>query len=347
MQDEKSGRRATLTSVAAAAGVSLPTVSKVVNGRGDVAPATRARIKELLAEHEYVGATQARARAQVRSINLVFDTYVNPYSMEITRGVIAASTELDVDVVVGLSRLESAGVTWADRVVRSAGEGLILVTTELSKAQREYFAAARVPLVLIDPINLPSADVVSIGATNWSGALAAVEHLLELGHTRIGAIVGNPSAVFGGARLHGYRAALSNADISYDADLVRTGPVTFDAARQDSLDLLRDPRARPTAVFATSDVEALGVLEAARELGIRVPDDLSVVSFDDTVLARMSAPPLTVIKQPFAEMGRVATQLLLQLAAGQQPASHRVELATELVVRESTAPPANPTRRLR
>jgi LacI family transcriptional regulator len=339
-------RRATLTSVAQAAGVSLPTVSKVVNGRGDVAPATRARIEQLLAQHEYVGSSQARPQVGLRCLNLVFDTYLNPYSMEITRGVIEAAAEQEVDVVLGLSKSPVSGATWADRVVRSGREGLILVTTELTAAQRDHFVLARVPLVLIDPINVPDADVVSIGSTNWSGALNAVDHLLQLGHTRIGAIIGNPNAVFGGARLHGYRAALANAGLAFEPDLVRSGPVTFDAARQDSLLMLQRPD-RPTAIFATSDVEALGVLEAARELGIRVPDQLSVISFDDTVLARMSAPPLTVISQPFAEMGRVATQMLLQLAAGQRPASHRIELATKLVVRESTAAPSTPTEQIR
>src|SRR5215472_6057410 len=166
------GRRATLAAVAREAGVSLPTVSKVVNGRDDVSEETRARIEQLLAVHQYVGWGQGRRKTAVRSICLVFDSFQNPYSMEISRGVMQAAAEAGTDVSISLTSVSTPGVTWADRVIRSGPVGLILVTSELSDTQRAHFTRARLPLVLIDPINLPGPEVISIGATNWTGAVS-------------------------------------------------------------------------------------------------------------------------------------------------------------------------------
>lgn len=331
-------RRSTLAMVAKEAGVSAPTVSKVLNGHGNIAPETRARIEALLAEHDYVPRAAGRRRTQLQSLTLVFDTFENPYGMEITRGVLSAAAESGVTVNLDLTSLSGSRGDWLDRVLGGAPNALVLVTTALTSAQRKRLAKQAVPFVVIDPLNLPGPDVISVGATNWTGALAAVEHLIGLGHRRIGAIVGRPETSFGGARLHGYRSAHENAGLAVDPTLVAHGDFRFEPALRHALRLLRldEP---PTAIFASSDVQALGVLEAARQLKMRVPDGLSVVSFDDTLLAKVTAPPLTAIRQPFAEMGRAATQILQRMIAGEQPESHRIELATHLVVRESTAVP--------
>jgi len=328
-----------LATVAKEAGVSAPTVSKVLNGHGDIAPETRARVAALLAEHDYVPRSAARRRGNLRSLTLVFDTFENPYGMEIARGVMQAAADSGIAVGMDLTSLSGPGSGWLERVLGSAPDALLLVTTALTAAQRKRVARQGTPFVVIDPLNLPGADVISVGATNWTGALSAVEHLIGLGHRRIGAIIGRPETSFGGARLHGYRSALENAGITADPDLIAHGEFRFEPALDHALRLLRLPDP-PTAIFASSDVQALGVLEAARQLTIRVPDSLSVVSFDDTVLAKVTAPPLTAVRQPFAEMGRAATQILQRIVAGEQPESHRIELATQLIVRRSTAPPA-------
>ncbi|MGW5650454.1 substrate-binding domain-containing protein [Streptomyces humi] len=178
----------------------------------------------------------------------------------------------------------------------------------------------------------------SIGVTNWSGARDAVNHLLGLGHTRIGMVAGRSHSLAGAARLHGYRAALEEAGIGYDPAIVRSTDFDYDEALTATLHLLRAER-RPTAVFAASDAQALGVLEAARQQGLRVPDDLAVMSFDDTLVAAMACPPLSAVRQPFEELGHEATRVLLQLSEGRRPASPRIELATELVLRTSTSVP--------
>jgi LacI family transcriptional regulator len=139
------------------------------------------------------------------------------------------------------------------------------------------------------------------------------------------------------ARVHGYHAALSQAKIATDPTLVRDGEFTFDAGLRAGMDLLTQAN-RPTAVFASNDLQALGLIEAARCCNLRIPDDLSVVGFDDMAPARWASPPLTTVQQPFAEMGRTAVQNLMQLIAGEKLATPRVELATHIVVRQSTAP---------
>lgn len=340
------GKRATLAMVAEAAGVSLPTASKVLNGRGDVAEATRTRVEEVLREFGYVPQNGRRTVAPSRVVDLVFDDLRSTYSLEILRGVTDAGAELGVDVVVGrLPAVADSGPLtpedgWAQRLKASGREGLIVVTSELSLAQVEGFARAALPLVVIDPLYLPRVEVTSVGATNWSGGIAATEHLLSLGHRRIAFAGGHSQASCSQARLHGYRAALENAGATADPDLVLHGDFEYDdgLAMGTRFLALDEP---PTAVFAASDATALGVMEAARRRGLRVPEDLSVVGFDDTVLAERATPALTTVRQPLQDMGRVALRTLLRLADGETLDSHHVELATNLVVRGSTAPLAD------
>lgn len=339
MQTPDNGsRRATLATVADAAGVSLATVSKVVNGRADVAPETRAAIERLLVQYEYVPPSRRRQQAPARVMDLVFNALNSPYALELIRGVTEAAAEAGMDVVVGRTPDDPVGAAWARRLAASGREAIIIVTSELTAQQRRQFDDAGIPLVVIDPVGLPGDDVPSVGATNWAGGLAATEHLVQLGHRRIAAIGGREDALCSRARLHGYQAALDTAGLPADPALVRHGNFQHEPAYRHALDLLdlQDP---PTAVFAGSDLQAFGVIEAARVRGLRVPEDLSVVGFDDLPVARWGAPPLTTVRQPLADMGRMAVRVALRLAAGQPLETHRLELATQLVVRESTAPP--------
>lgn len=330
--------RTTLTGVAEAAGVSVATVSKVVNGRSDVSPETRARIERLLVEHDYVARGPGGTQSPVRTIDLVFDRLINPNNLVITLGVTEAAAEAGVDVVIGTAPDDPLGAAWARKVTTAGREGVILVTSDLTAQQRAQFTQAGIPLVLIDPMNLPDENVPSIGATNFAGGMTATEHLLKLGHRRIAMIEGRHDAVCNTARLHGYQAALTGAGLTPDPRIIKRGDFRFEPAYQAALELfaLDDP---PTAVFTGNDLEAFGVIEAARVRGLRVPDDVSVVGFDDTAAAATSAPPLTTVRQPFAEIGRAALRTLLRLTAGEPLDSHRVELATQLVVRASTAAP--------
>jgi LacI family transcriptional regulator len=184
---------------------------------------------------------------------------------------------------------------------------------------------------------VPSMDVPTIGATNWAGGLSATEHLLSLGHRRIGFIAGPKRLLCSRARLDGYRAGLEAADVPMTDDLIRQGDFYHESGFEGARALL-DLVTPPTAIFAASDQMAFGVYEAVRQRGLLVPGDVSVVGFDDLPESQWSSPPLTTVRQPLAEMGMVAARTVLRLAAGEQIEVPRVELATSLVVRDSTTP---------
>ena len=325
--------RATLGSVAVAAGVSLATVSKVVNNKSDVAPSTRARVQRLLEQHGYVPLS-GRQGIAVRLVDLVFTALDSPWAVEIIRGVASSG----LDAVVSSMADAPEPDRWAEHLAGAGRAGAIIVTSGLTPAQRHAFARAEIPCVVIDPVDLPDPDIPSVGATNWTGGLAATRHLAELGHRRIAVIGGPKHLLCSRARIDGYRAALDGAALPYDPELVRYGDFHhlggYDRARE--LLALPDP---PTAVFAGSDEQAFGVVEAARVAGLAVPADLSVVGFDDLPMSRWASPPLTTVRQPLAEMGRVASQMLQLLMEGRPLDSSRVELATSLVIRSSTAGP--------
>ena len=342
--DTQPGSRVTLASVARVAGVSLPTVSKVLNGHQDVAEETRERVQQVIRESGYLRVTRRAGRPAIPVVELVFDDVVSAYSIEILRGVTDAASAHDVDVVVAKfgrfgDRRPDAD-HWARRSRLAGRSGIISVTTEMSSDHLAAFERERLPLVLIDPVNPPPRhDTVSVGATNWAGGMAATAHLTALGHRRIAYVGGEPGATCSQARLYGYHAALAQAGIEQDPALVRGGGFDTPTGYTATLELAALPEP-PTAVFAACDASAVGVVEAARTLGLRVPEDLSVVGFDNTYLAEHCFPKLTTIAQPLEEMGRVALRTLLRLADGDTLESHHVELATQLVERASTAPPA-------
>ncbi len=340
-------RRATLAAVAAEAGVSLPTVSKVVNGRPDVAPDTRARVERLLGEFNYhrPGARRGLRRGRRSGlIDLIFNGLDSPWAVEILRGVEDWCASHATGAAVSAVRHGSARpASWTSALASHDTEGVILVTSELTAPQLEQLRGEGIPLVVVDPVNLPDADLPSVGTTNWAGGLAATDHLTSLGHTRIGAIAGPPEYLCSRARLDGYRSALDRARVPHRPELIRHGDFQHEGGFLRGSELLNLPEP-PTAIFAGSDQQALGVYEAARQHGLRVPQDLSIVGFDDLPVARWISPPLTTVRQPLTEMGWTAASMLGDLIEGTPLPTQRVELSTELIVRESTATPARQAR---
>jgi LacI family transcriptional regulator len=334
------GRRSrpTLADIAVEAGVSTATVSKVLNGRTDVAAATRERVTQLLKAHSYLPPGVRRARRS-GLVDVVISGLDSPWAVEILRGVEAECAERGTGTVVSLVRGDDARPpSWASLSVQHHSDGVILVTSRITAQQRAQIERAGVGLVVIDPVDLPDTDLVSVGATNWSGGLSATEHLISLGHRRIAAIGGPQEMLCTQARIDGYRAALERAGMELDRALIRYADFRYEGGFQAARALLEAPD-RPTAIFAGSDQQAMGVYEAARQAGLRVPADLSVVGFDDLPLCQWLSPPLTTVRQPLEEMGRIAARTLFQLLDGEPLVTPRVELATELRVRLSTAPP--------
>jgi LacI family transcriptional regulator len=225
------------------------------------------------------------------------------------------------------------------QALRKSGRiGAIFITVDAASPPVATLIQDGFPTVVVDPVRSGgTGSCVSIGATNFSGGLTATEHLLSLGHRRIAHAAGPKTVDCSQARLAGYLSALSAAGIRADEDLIVSSPFTYAGGRASSAHLLDLPD-RPTAIFAAGDEIALGIMEEARRRAIRVPEDLSIVGFDDTYLASRSAPPLTTVAQPLVEMGRLAVRSLSQLISGGVPGASHLELATHLVVRESTAP---------
>jgi LacI family transcriptional regulator len=334
------GRRArpTLAEIAAEAGVSLPTVSKVVNGHADVAARTRARIEQLLGERNYRHPGIRRGR-HAGLIDIVFSGLDSPWAVEILRGVEDWCSAHGMAAAVSSVRHGSARpASWTSALASHDTDGVLLVTSELTPDQLRQLHDEDIPLVVIDPVNLPEPDLPGVGATNWAGGMAATDHLIACGHRRIAAIGGPETHLCSRARIDGYRSALERAGLQYDSALVRSADFQHEQGFLRGGALL-DLADRPTAIFAGSDEQAFGVYEAARQRGLRIPQDLSVVGFDDLPVSRWSSPPLTTVRQPLAEMGRVAAEMLGTLIEGLPLSSRRMELATELVVRGSTAPP--------
>ena len=328
------GRRTTLAAVAQLAGVSVATVSKVVNGRSDVAPETRSRVRELLRRYDYVAPVARRGEGLAHpTVEVQFAGDLKPYVAEALGGVVDAAAELGVSVVISQPE---PGPRWARELVSMGRRALIAVTSVYNPAYLDALTQAGLPLVVLDPLHLPHADVNSVGPTNFAGGFAATQHLLALGHRRIAYLGGPAAAAANQARAHGYRAAMEARKVPVPDAYVRSGEFTYQTGMLGAAALL-DLDTAPTAVFAGNDEIALGVIETARTRGLRVPEDLSVVGFDDTLLARVASPPLTTVRQPLREMGGVALRTALRLADGEKLESHHVELATELVVRDSAA----------
>jgi LacI family transcriptional regulator len=225
-----------------------------------------------------------------------------------------------------------------DHMLHGAIDGLLLVVPLEAMTDVRHLRQRGTPFVVIDPSTPLGHDVPVVATANWAGARMATEHLIGLGHRRIGAITGYPTWCASIDRLAGYHSALLAAGIPINPSYVREADFWIGEGQRAAHELLSLP-ARPTAIFAMSDAMAVGVLRAARERGLEVPADLSVVGFDDVEMSAMVTPALTTIAQPLLEMGRLAVSILYRQINGQPLDANRVELSTRLVVRASTAPP--------
>lgn len=331
--------RVKIADIARAAGVSAPTVSKVLNGRAEVAPETRERVREVLRSHNYQRRPSGK-QPRAGLVDLVIKELATPWSVEIIRGAEDACREAGIGLVVSAVHSAQADAQrWLDNLAGRHSDGVLLAVSDLGSAERERLDALGVPLVLIDPIGDPDPDIASIGSTNWAGGLAATEHLVELGHRRIAMIAGLPNLLCTQARLGGYRAALERAGITPDPELLRFGDHFPPSGRAAALELL-DLTEPPTAIFAGTDLQAFGAYKALQSRGLRIPDDISVVGFDDLAACDWVTPPLTTVQQRLVDMARMAVQVIID-GGSDAGEARRIELATSLTVRESTAPPSS------
>jgi LacI family transcriptional regulator len=334
--------RATIHDIAEEAGVSVATVSRVLNQRDHVAPETRELVSQIVRDRGYVVNRSARS-LQFGSTGLVglLVPLVHPdYFSTIVAGATEALYEHDMRAVLApTEHKHDREVTLLDRLMHGTTDGALLVLPEESSDELELLLASNYRFVVIDPRLPLDARIPAVSAAHSSGADDAVRHLLELGHRRIGVITGPRDWVATEERRRGYHAALASVGILPDAALEIESDFEITGGVRAALRLL-DMAEPPTAIFAFNDNLAIGAIRAAVARDLRVPEDVSVVGFDDSEHASLITPALTTVRQPLAEMGRTAVSLLRRLLDGERFETLHVELGTRLIVRASTAPPA-------
>jgi len=329
----KKKRTVTIQDVAKTAGVSVSTVSRVLNGKVDVASETQDRILSVIDDLGYTTNLAARSmRSQKKNlVGLIMPDIAYPFAIEVMKGVNRAIAESEFDLLVYTtgdvrkSGRASHEQKYVSLLTNSISDGVIIV----APVAGEFNIDA--PIVSIDPL-ASNPNYPSVHATNYQGAMEAMEYLLGLGHKRIGYIGGRVELESSNRRLMGYRASLEKAGLPLDEELIASGDYTTETGVSGARKLiaLENP---PTAIFASNDQMAMGVFQVAEELGMRIPEDLSVVGFDNITESKYMG--LTTVDQFISQMGFVATQMLIKLINGESLEDQTYRMQTRLIVRNS------------
>lgn len=336
----RSRPRVRLEDVAAEAGVSLSTASKVINGRPGLTSETRSRVERAATTVGYAHA--GSAPSTVTRIVVAFDSFENPHSARVLEGLAGAAQVAGIELITRVIRINSDPVrhfpldaAWARDVASLAPAGVIAVTTKLSA---EFLAActkAKLPIIAIDAVNPLDDSVVSVGSTDWMGGYQATKHLIELGHRRIAFVAGDHDNVALRQRLAGYREAIATSPLRWDDALVSEAGMATAGTVVTQMLTLED---RPTAFFAGLDAAAYESIRAIEIAGLRVPADASVVGYDDAYPAYPTQPRLSTIRVPYDAIGEMALDLVGRLRGGNTPPTSHVQLSTSLVVRDTSGP---------
>lgn len=332
--------RPTIREIAALAGVSTATVSRVVNRSGYVSDETRRSVERVVREHGYSANRSARGLSGGRTglVGVTVPRIHPAYFSAIIAGVTEALYEDDMRIVLCPTLHEhDREVSLLERLMHGTTDGALLVLPEESNRELRSLMDHGFRFVVLDPRKRMEERVPAVSAAHSAGAAQATAYLLELGHRRIAAITGPRGWMAADERLRGYQAELAAAGVLPDPSLVIESNFEIDGGQSAAMALLSRAE-RPTAIFAFNDQLAIGAMQIATELGLRVPGDLSVVGFDDTPEAQIVTPRLTTVHQPLAEIGRMGVSLLSRLLEGQRVEALSVELETTLVVRDSTGP---------
>lgn len=332
--------KVTIIDIAAEANVSYATVSRVINHDVHVKQETRDRVLQTMGRLGYVANRQARSLAggRTNTIGVLIPDLGTGYIGEIIRGIDAELGLSDLDLIVYTThRTASKEANYVTNLATGMVDGLILVLPRSPADFIGILTKQNFPLILIDHQGI-GPDCPAVGAANWQGGFTATEYLIKLGHQRIGFITGWMDLGCALDRLDGYRSALRTNHIPDAPELIYEGTF-FQPDGFNGASILLDLPNPPTAIFASNDVMAMGVMDAIRQRGLRVPDDVSVIGFDDIPQASLIRPALTTVRQPLEKMGRVATQMLLELLSKSQKKIGRIELPTELIIRDSCKAP--------
>lgn len=330
--------RLTIRQVAELAGVSTATVSRVINGRAEVSEQAREAVMRVVRQYGYSTNRSARGLSAGRTglVGVTLPVLHHSYFSVILAGAGEALYEHDMRMVLCPTYHEhDREVSLLERLMQGTTDGALLILPEESSEELSALHEHGYRFVIVDPHLAPDEMVPTVSAAHSSGAGEAVEHLLALGHRRIAAITGPRGWIATEERLRGYRGALAAGGVMPDPELEVESDFLTAGGRAAAARLLEGPDP-PTAIFAFNDMLAIGAMQAARDRGLSVPDRLSIVGFDDTFEATIVTPALTTVRQPLAEMGRMAVAQLVRLLHNQRMDALHVELETRLVVREST-----------
>jgi LacI family transcriptional regulator len=335
----------TVMDVAHASGVSVATVSRVLSGYEFVKESTRVRVMKAVERLGYVANLQARSLAVGRSqiIGLLVPNLDIGYVGTITQGIDQALERANYDLILYTShRYPSKESFYVNTIASGFTEGLLLVAPQVPAAYLDFLRNRNFPYVLIDQADSTENSTV-VEATNWQGAYDATCYLCQLGHTRIAFITGALAIRSAVDRLSGYKAALTDCGIPFRDELVVEGDYQQRSGYEATKRLLSRIDPAPTAIFASNDLSAFGAMDAARECGLHIPDDISVIGFDDIPQAVIVYPKLTTVRQPLEQMGQVAVRMLLELINDRSYPPQRVTLPTQLVIRDSCGPYRTPS----
>ena len=327
-------------------GVSYSTVSRALNGYEFVKASTREKVLRAAEKLGYVPNQQARSLAGGRSnlIGVLVPNLTNGYISEIIRGVDEELAKSNHNLILYTTHRHSGKEsTYVASIMNGAADGLLLVVPLVSTSYLDALRDQVFPYVLIDQFDLTERSSM-VNCTNWQGAYEAVKYLIELGHERIAFITGLTGLHSATARLDGYRTALSDHSISFRHEYVAEGNF-LEESGYDATQKLLDLPEPPTAIMAGNDLSAFGAIEAIRQRGLRIPEDISLVGFDDIPQASITYPKLTTVRQPLEQMGRVGVNLLLERIENPAGGMRQVTLATQLVIREFLSAPVPENRR--
>jgi LacI family transcriptional regulator len=334
----------TIRDIARIAGVSPGTVSRAINNSPLVNAETRERIMQIVRELDYTPnlVAQRLSTGKTLAIAVIVPFFTTPSVTERLNGVVSTLAKSEYDLVIhNIEEPEQRADCFRVIPRRDRVDGVLVISISPTDEEVPLLAEASVPIVLIDTHHPALSMLNQIFVDDVAGGRAVTEYLIELGHTRIG-FIGDPADnpfnfTSSRDRALGYRQALEAAGIPYRAEYYAENPYGRREARESAKRMLALPE-RPTAIFAASDVQAVGVLEAARELGLRVPQDLSVVGYDDVEIAEILG--LTTMRQMLFESGQRGVELLLETLENPETEPVYEVLPTELVVRETTGPPS-------
>ncbi len=324
-------QRVKMADVARAAGVSVATVSKVVNGRWGVSQATVDRVQQVIDQLGYEASLGAQSlRSHRTNVLGILVSEFEPFSTELLKGASRAVADTDYELLAYSGGARGADVGWERRSLsRLSGtliDGAVIVTPTVVETK------PGIHVVAVDPHTGPS-GLPTVDSDNFAGAVLATNYLLRLGHRRIGFLGGRQDLESARLREAGFRRAMADAGLAVDEALIRVGGYRPETAEGPARELLKRTE-RPTAVFAANDLSAIATVDVARGLGLTVPDDLSVIGFDNVPESALASPPLTTISQPLQRMGAEALRLLVDLIEGVERDTH-IRLPTNLVERAS------------